>query len=191
MIHRVHGMANGIKERLHEVKSMKPWEQGRIIPLSGSVNHSELGAKTKLFRVCGVRKHPQTNQGLAKGRRVGGITQKRKKKKAKKGRRPRASIGRLWWKADKERQIRDPDFYFYFFPFCSFFFFLFFCMHAKNISTYIASENENWNCGMSVSTPAFFFLTSHIPSHILNVASQHYRQFKKWRMTFFVQLQPA
>lgn len=60
---------------------MKPWEQGRIIPQSGSVNHSELGAKTKLFRVCGVRKHPQTNQGLAKGRRLGGTTQKKKKAK--------------------------------------------------------------------------------------------------------------
>lgn len=83
MIHRVHGMANGIKERLHEVKSMKPWEQGRIIPLSGSVNHSELGAKTKLFRVCGVRKHPQTNQGLAKGATVGRNNVRKKGKKQK------------------------------------------------------------------------------------------------------------
>lgn len=117
-------MANGIKERLHEVKSMKPWEQGRIIPLSGSVNHSELGAKTKLFRVCGVRKHPQTNQGLAKGRRVGGITQKRKKKRQKKDAAHAHQLAGSGEKPTKRGKFGIPIFIFIFFPFAlsSFFF---------------------------------------------------------------------
>ena len=129
MIHRVHGMANGIKERLHEVKSMKPWEQGRIIPLSGSVNHSELGAKTKLFRVCGVRKHPQTNQGLAKGRRVGGITQKRKKKGKK-----RTPPTRINWQALVKSRQREANsgsrFLFLFFSLLLFLLFSF-LLHAR------------------------------------------------------------